>query len=228
MTDVRSAGSVQALADETLDSYGGIHIVCNNAGVGTNEMGDSIWTSPANDWKWCFEVNVWGVLNGIKAFVPLMLERGEEGHVINTSSGNGGLYPLPTTPIYSTTKAAVTTITEVLNYQLQMRGAKLKAAVLYPGPHIVNTGIFQAARNRPADIPYENEPLPPPALEDMEKMYAAAGMEWAVTEPSEVAEYTLEAVREDRFWILPESANIDVALRARLEGILARRNPSLG
>ena len=110
VTDVRSLESVQALAGTTVDTYGGVHIVCNNAGVGTNEMGDTIWTSPDNDWQWCFQVNVWGVLNGIKAFVPVMLEGGEEGHVINTSSGNGGLYPLPTTPIYSTTKAAVTTI----------------------------------------------------------------------------------------------------------------------
>jgi len=99
VTDVRSLESVQALADATLGAFGAVHILCNNAGVGTNEMGDTIWTSRDNDWKWCFEVNVWGVLHGIKAFVPGMLERGEEGHVINTSSGNGGLYPLPTTPV---------------------------------------------------------------------------------------------------------------------------------
>ncbi|MCP5071093.1 MAG: SDR family NAD(P)-dependent oxidoreductase, partial [bacterium] len=171
VTDVRSLESVQALAAATLDTYGAIHILCNNAGVGTNEMADTIWTSSDNDWKWCFQVNVWGVLNGIKAFVPPMLDGGEEGHVINTSSSNGGLYPLPTTPIYATTKAAVTTITEVLNYELQMQGAKIKAGVLYPGPHIVNTGIFSAARNRPADIPYEREPVPPPVLEDMKEMY---------------------------------------------------------
>ena len=228
VTDVRSFESVKALADHTLDTHGAIHIVCNNAGVGTNEMGDTIWTSPSNDWKWCMEVNVWGVLNGIKAFVPLMLEGGQEGHVINTSSGNGGLYPLPTTPIYTTTKAAVTSMTEVLNYQLQMQGAKIKAGVLYPGPHIVNTGIFNAARNRPDDIPYEKDPLPPPTLEGMEEMMKGAGMEWAVTEPEEVAEYTLEAIRNDQFWILPESQRTDQALRSRLEGIIARKNPSLG
>jgi len=226
--DVRHLESVQALAGATLDAYGGVHVVCNNAGVATNEMADTIWTSPGNDWKWCFEVNVQGVLNGIKAFVPLMLERGEEGHVINTSSGNGGLYPLPTTPIYSTTKAAVTTISEVLNYQLQMQGAKIKAGVLYPGPHIVDTGIFQAARNRPDDTPYEREPVPPPTLDDMEEMFTQAGMKWGVTKPAEVAEYTLEAIRNDQFWILPESANADAAVRARLEGILARTNPRLG
>ncbi len=227
-TDVRSLESVQALAGETLDRYGAIHIVCNNAGVGTNEMADTIWSSPESDWRWCFQVNIYGVLNGIKAFVPPMLERGEEGHVINTSSGNGGLYPLPTTPIYSTTKAAVTTISEVLNYQLQMQGAKIKAGILYPGPHIVDTGIFNAARNRPEDTPYDKEPVPPPSLADMEQMYTAAGMEWAVTQPPEVADYTLEAIKNDQFWILPESQRTDEAVKARLEGILARTNPSLG
>ncbi len=228
VTDVRSLDSVQALAGETIDTYGAVHILCNNAGVGTNEMGDTIWTSPDNDWKWCFQVNVWGVLNGIKAFVPVMLERGEEGHVINTSSGNGGLYPLPTTPIYSTTKASVTTISEVLNYQLQMKGAKIKAGVLFPGPHIVNTGIFNAARNRPDEIPYEKEPLPPPTLEVMEEMMTSAGMSFELTEPHEVAEYTLEAIRQDKFWILPESVDTDAALRARLDGIVSRTNPTLG
>jgi NAD(P)-dependent dehydrogenase (short-subunit alcohol dehydrogenase family) len=227
-TDVRSLESVQALAGETIDAYGAVHVVFNNAGVGTNEMADTIWTSPDSDWRWCFQVNVWGVLNGIKAFVPLMIERGEDGHVINTSSGNGGLYPLPTTPIYSTTKAAVTTISEVLNYQLQMQGAKIKAGVLFPGPHIVNTGIFNAARNRPEDTPYDKDPVPPPSLDDMEEMYTAAGMEWAVTQPAEVAEYTLEAIKNDQFWILPESPNTDTAVKARLEGIISRTNPSLG
>jgi NAD(P)-dependent dehydrogenase (short-subunit alcohol dehydrogenase family) len=227
VADVRSLESVQALADAAFDAHGAVHILCNNAGVATMELEDKIWTSRDNDWKWCFQVNIWGVLNGVKAFVPRMLEAGEEGHVINTSSGNGGLYPLPTTPIYSTSKAAVTTISEVLNYQLQLVGAKIKAGVLYPGPYIVNTGIFAAARNRPDDVPYEREPVRPPTLEDMRGMYEQAGLEWAVTQPDEVAEYTLDAIRSDRFWILPESDHADAAVRARLEGILARTNPRL-
>jgi len=228
VTDVRHREAVQALADASFDTYGAVHILCNNAGVATMEMGDTLWTSRDNDWRWCFQVNVWGVLNGIKAFVPAMLEAGEEGHVINTSSGNGGLYPLPTTPIYATTKAAVTTISEVLHYQFQMSGAKLKAGVLFPGPHIVDTGIFQAARNRPEDLPYEREPIPPPTLEQTKEMMVQAGMEWAVTQPAEVADYTLEAIRNDQFWILPASERVDTNVRARLESILARTNPVLG
>jgi NAD(P)-dependent dehydrogenase (short-subunit alcohol dehydrogenase family) len=185
-----------------------------------------IWDSPDNDWMWTFRVNVWGVLNGIKAFVPLMLERGEEGQVVNTSSGNGGLYPLPMTPIYSSSKAAVTCISEVLNCQLQMAGAKIKASVLFPGPNIVRTNIFSAARNRPSDLPYEKEPTsPPPSLEDIKGMIESAGMKFAVTEPGDVADFAFEGIRNDQFWILPPSEQTDAALRNRLEGILGRQNP---
>jgi NAD(P)-dependent dehydrogenase (short-subunit alcohol dehydrogenase family) len=227
VTDVSRIESVQALARATLDTYGAVHVVCNNAGVGTDETKSMIWESAANDWTWTFRVNVWGVLNGIRAFVPLMLERGEEGHVVNTSSGNGGLYPLPMTPIYSSSKAAVTCISEVLSYQLQMVGAKIKASVLFPGPHIVRTNIFTAARNRPADLPYEKEPTsPPPTLENIRDMIESAGLKFAVTEPEEVAEYAFEGIRHDRFWILPPSEQTDAALRNRLDGILARRNPA--
>ncbi len=227
-TDVSRYGDVVRLARQTLDTYGAVHIVCNNAGIGTDETRSTIWQSPDNDWTWAFRVNVWGVLHGIRAFVPIMLERGEDGHVVNTSSGNGGLYPLPTTPIYATTKAAVTTISEVLHYQLQMAGAKVRASVLYPGPNIVATNIFSAARNRPDDLPYETAPTaPPPTLADIQGMYEAAGLAFAVTEPEEVADYAVEGIRNDRFWILPPSERTDAAVRARLEGILARRNPEL-
>lgn len=226
VTDVSRLESVRELARATLHAYGAVHVVCNNAGIGTDETKGMIWDSPDNDWKWTFRVNVWGVLNGIKAFVPLMLERGEEGHVVNTSSGNGGLYPLPMTPSYSSSKAAVTCISEVLNYQLQMVGAKIKASVLFPGPHIVRTNIFSAARNRPVDLPYEKEPsAPPPTLEDIKGMIESSGRKFSVTEPHEVADFALEGIRNDQFWILPPSEQTDAAVRSRLEGIVARKNP---
>jgi NAD(P)-dependent dehydrogenase (short-subunit alcohol dehydrogenase family) len=228
VTDVSKLASLQALADEVYDRHGACHVLCNNAGVGTDETRSRIWDSPEADWTWTLRVNVWGVLHGIKAFVPRMLAGGEEGHVVNTSSGNGGLYPLPFTPIYATTKAAVTTITEVLHHQLRMAGSKLRAAVLYPGPHIVDTGIFRAARNRPADLPPERELPPPPTLDDIRQMTESAGATFAVTRPDEVAEYALAALREDRFWILPpESAESDARVRARVESILARSDPPL-
>ena len=224
--DVARYDSVQALAKQVFATHGNVHLLCNNAGIGTDETKSMVWDSAGNDWTWAFGVNVFGVVHGIRAFVPTMLARGEEGHVLNTSSGNGGLYPLPTTPIYAATKAAVTTVTEVLHYQLQMTGAKLRASVLYPGPHMVNTNIFAAARNRPAELPLERDLGPPPTLEEIRTMMEGAGVEFQLTEPEEVAEHALEGVRNEQFWILPPSKSADAAVRARLESLLARTNPS--
>jgi len=229
VADVSRYEQVEALARRTLDRYGAIHVVCNNAGVGLDEMDTRIWEAEESDWAWALGVNVWGVIHGIRAFVPLMLERGEEGHVVNTSSGNGGLVSLPNTPVYSTTKAAVTTLSEVLNYQLQMVGAKIKAAVLFPGPNIVNTNILAADRNRPAELAPDRVPgRPTPTLDDIRGVMEKAGIRFAVTEPDEVAETTLQALREDRFWILPPSLEQDERIRARSESILERRTPVLG
>jgi NAD(P)-dependent dehydrogenase (short-subunit alcohol dehydrogenase family) len=228
VTDVRKLDSVKALAAKTVDSYGGVQLLFNNAGVGTDETRQMLWQSPENDWRWVLDVNLFGVLNGIKAFVPGMLERGEEAYVVNTSSGNGGLFPLPTTPIYASVKAAVTCVSEVLHAQLQMTGAPVKAGVLFPGPHLVRTNIFTAYRNRPADVPYETEPdAPPPTLEEIRGMIEGAGLEFAVTEPADVAELAFQGIREDRFWLLPASEETDGRVRERLQGILARENPPL-
>ena len=113
VTDVSDFGSVEHLRGRAYGQYGAVHVLCNNAGVGAGAEG-KMWEHTLNDWGWGFSVNVWGVIHGIKAFVPAMLEGGEEGHIVNTSSGNGGIAPIPNTAIYATTKAAVTTLTEVL------------------------------------------------------------------------------------------------------------------
>lgn len=228
VADVSKFESVQALADGVYQRFGAVHLLFNNAGIGTDERANTVWDAPENDWRWAFGVNVWGVLHGIRAFVPRMIAGGEEGHVVNTSSGNGGLYPIPTTPIYATTKAAVTTISETLRLQLEMHGARIGASVLFPGPHIVRTNIFTAGRNRPADLPMEREPAaPPPTIEELKTMIESVGMPFGVTEPEEVAEHAIEGVRADRFWILPPSEDIDRRLRERCEELLARRNPQL-
>ena len=186
-----------------------------------------MWDLPLNDWRWCMAVNVWGIIHGIKAFVPGMIAHGEEGHVVHTSSGNGGLILVPTTPIYSATKAAVSAITESLHLQLTMQGANIHAHVLYPGPHIVASNIFTAARNRPADLPPERPLGPPPTLDDLRKWAEQAGRPFQVTTPDEVAEYAVAGVRAGRYFLLPESAEMDARIRARSEAVLARRDPQL-
>jgi NAD(P)-dependent dehydrogenase (short-subunit alcohol dehydrogenase family) len=225
VTDVSRYESVEALARETFATWGNVHLLFNNAGVGLGEAQRRIWTLPDEDWRWGFGVNVWGVVHGIRAFVPRMIERGEEGHVVNTSSPNGGLVILPTTPIYSATKAAVTSISETLHYQLLMEGAKIKASVLFPGPHLVDTNILNASRNRPDEL--RSSSSTPATYVDMRQLAQSSGVAFKLTQPEEVAELALDGILNDRFWILPASEENDARLRERLAGILERRNPVL-
>lgn len=221
--DVTKADSVNALADAVYGRFGAAHLVFNNAGVGLGEAQRAFWDLPANDWHWGFDVNVFGVVYGIQAFVPRMLAGGEEGVIINTSSGNGGLRSLPNTPIYAASKAAVTSMSEVLHQQLLREGDKLKAAVLFPGPHVVNTSILASKRNRPQDYGAQDDNKP--AYETMEDLVRTTGLKMALTEPEEVASFALDGVRQGRFWLLPVSPENDDKLRDRMASILDRSNP---
>lgn len=223
--DVSSQESMLALEAASREAFGNVHILCNNAGVGIKEAQRRIWSLTENDWQWGYGVNVMGIANGIRAFVPGMLAHGEKGHVVNTSSGNGGLTSMPTTPIYASTKAAVTSLTEVLHYQFLMDEAALQAHVLFPGPHIVNTNILSSMRNRPEQLRDDNEPVAYTTMEELAKASGIKNMQ--LTEPEEVAVQCLEGIRAGKFWILPESENNDAKFRARTENILARENPSL-
>ena len=151
VTDVTSLESVEALRDAALAEYGAVHIICNNAGIGSGSEGQ-IWEHHVNDWRWSLDVNVMGVVNGINAFVPHMLAQDEEGHVVNTTSGNGGFTPLINSAVYATTKAAVTTITECLWGQLREVGAKVSASLLYPSTEFAGDAQHRhlATRRQPS------------------------------------------------------------------------------
>jgi NAD(P)-dependent dehydrogenase (short-subunit alcohol dehydrogenase family) len=223
--DVTRAESVDGLAKRVFSTYGNVHLLFNNAGVGIKEAKRRIWTLPEKDWQWIYAVNVIGVTNGIRAFVPAMLEHGEEGHVINTSSGNGGITSLPTTPAYASTKAAVTSLTEVLRVQLLMDGAKLQAHLLFPGPNLVNTNILSSDRVRPEAFRIEGQP--PATYVDMKALAKSAGVDFELTEPEEVADMAIDGIREGRFWILSKRGKSDELLKARTQSILQRKNPEL-
>jgi NAD(P)-dependent dehydrogenase (short-subunit alcohol dehydrogenase family) len=187
VTDVSNWESVVALRERTLEAYGGVHVVCNNAGIGAGAEG-RLWEHELNDWRWAIAVNVYGVIHGVNAFVPLMLERGDAGHVVNTSSGNGGIAPLLGTPEYSVTKAAVVTLTEVLDGQLRDAGAAVGASVLFPGPHMLRTGLFEAWRHRPPEFARARpRDAPPVTLEQYEALMRDAGVEVQYTPVEEVA-----------------------------------------
>lgn len=226
VTDVSDYDSVVELRDEALERHGAVHVLCNNAGVGAGAVGQ-MWEHDLNDWRWGIGVNVWGVVHGIKAFVPSMVASGEPGHVINTSSGNGGVAPLPSTAIYALTKAAVVTATECLYAQLQAAGSQVGASVLFPGPHMLRTGLFSSWRNRPAEL-HNADPstMRRGSIEAFEKRMADAGVTPTYTPVDEVAGQVVDAIRSDRFWILPESESSDERLRARTASMLDRTNPT--
>jgi NAD(P)-dependent dehydrogenase (short-subunit alcohol dehydrogenase family) len=224
-TDVADFASVEALRDATLSTYGAVHVVCNNAGIGAGAEGP-MWQHELNDWAWALAVNVWGVIHGINAFVPAMLDGGDDGHVVNTSSGNGGVSPLSSTPQYSATKAAVVTISECLYGQLNDAGAKVSVSVLFPGPHMLRTGLFESWRTRPDRFAKQRpRQTPYTTVEALEAQMKAAGIEPAYTPVEHVAAQVVDGIRADRFWILPESEHLDATMRARFESMSNRTNP---
>jgi len=224
--DVRHPESVAALADAALARFGSVHVVCNNAGVGSGSQGP-MWEHELNDWAWALGVNVMGVVHGIRTFVPILLRQGEEGHVVNTSSGNGGIAPLAGTPIYAASKSAVTVISECLYAQLAAAaGGRVRVSVLYPGPNWMRTGIFDSERNRPPELAQARPGTAPrPTFDALREQMRGAGIPFEETPLEVVAESVVAGILGERFWILPASARTDAAIRARAESMLARSEP---
>jgi NAD(P)-dependent dehydrogenase (short-subunit alcohol dehydrogenase family) len=221
VTDVTKPEALEHLAARTIDEYGAVHLLCNNAGIGPGGQ-TSLWEYEPSDWRWCLDVNVLGIAWGIRAFVPRMLPQGE-GHIVNTSSGNGGIAPMGDAAIYAMSKSAVTSLTELLYFQLKSQGTGLSCSVLFPGPHWLRTQLWEAWRTRPAEYAKTVErSAPRPSFEAFEQQMAAAGTPLEITPLEEVAARVLDAVREDRFWINPGS---DEPLDARYAAMKARRNP---
>ncbi len=221
--DVTKEQAVEQLADTVFARFGAVHLLFNNAGVGLGEANRKIWTLPLNDWRWGIDVNVLGVVHGIKAFVPRMLASGEQGVVINTSSSNGGLRSLPNTPIYAASKAAVTSISEVLHQQLLREGTQVRSAILFPGPNTVNTSIMASNLVRPDE--YAEGTSREVAYRTMQELVEKTGLKISLTEPEEVADFAVDGVKAGRFWLLPESETGDAMLQDRMTNILARVDP---
>ncbi|NUR29460.1 MAG: SDR family NAD(P)-dependent oxidoreductase [Catenulispora sp.] len=225
VTDVSLPDSVAALADRAFGAFPSVDVLCNNAGVGSGAEGP-MWQHERTDWQWAFAVNVWGVFHGVQAFLPRMLAQDTPGHVVNTSSPDGGIAPLPTASVYAVTKSAIVTMTEALYAQLKQADAKIGASVLFPGPHMVRTGLWESYRNRPERYA-KTKPrqTPYPTLEGWEQAMKAAGQEPKMTEPEEVAAHALEGIRTGTFWILPRGGSSDDMIRRRAQSMLERSNP---
>jgi len=213
VTDVSSPESVNALADKVFDRHGACHLLFNNAGVAAPSA--NVWETTVNDWKWVHGVNVHGVIHGIQAFVPRMIASGEEGHVINTSSGDGGISPLPYQSVYASSKAAVSCISECLAAQLQSEGTKLGASVFYPSGGLLDTGIWTTDRNRPSDLARERPYDPVPTVQDFKVAAEKAGWELEFQDLDELARYCLQGVREKRFVIMIRVEEAEATLMQR-------------
>lgn len=225
VTDVSDLASVESLAAAVYERHGACHVLCNNAGVGAPSA--KVWETTPNDWRWVFGVNVTGVVNGILAFVPRMLEAGEEGHVVNTSSPDGPISPLPTASVYAASKAAVSTITECLAAQLEADGAPVAASVFYPSGGLLRTGLWTADRTRPPELarerPRTTEPMTPERLEEMAR---ASGRELHWQDLDELAAVVVAGLRDRRFVMMLDLPQAADTLRGRADALGRGRLPS--
>lgn len=224
-TDVSSLESVEALRDATVAAFGGVHVVCNNAGVASGAHG-RLWEHETNDWRFAFSVHVYGVINGINAFVPYLLEQGGEAHIVNTSSHNGGFSPIAASPTYATCKAAVVTLSECLWGQLHEVGSDIGVSVLFPSGKtqgILDTGIWAAADRPPEFAP--DAPIDTTNKMQMwMQMQEAAGTPVQFTPLSEVADTVVDGLYANRFWMV-EEGRFEEMVQQRTDVILRRGAP---
>jgi NAD(P)-dependent dehydrogenase (short-subunit alcohol dehydrogenase family) len=202
VTDVSSAPSVEELAAGVFEREGACHLLFNNAGV-TSGGGGRPWEQEANDWKWCFSVNVFGVANGMLAFVPRMIEAGEPGVVVNTSSMDGGVAPVPYASVYASSKAAISCLTEALAHQLIGAGTALRAAVFYPSGGLLNTGLWTAQRNRPPELARltPRPPAPGTTFEEFKAMLESSGRSAELMDLRELGRFVMRGVKAGDFII---------------------------
>jgi NAD(P)-dependent dehydrogenase (short-subunit alcohol dehydrogenase family) len=219
-TDVSNYDSVVTLADIVYADYGNCHILWNNAGV-TSGGGGNPWDQEPNDWRWCFSVNVFGTSNGVLAFVPRMIAADEPGVVVTTSSGDGGIAPVPYASVYASSKAAISCFTEALAHQFVAQKTKLRASIFYPSGGLLETGLWEAQRNRPPELARvrPRPPAPGTTFAEFKATLAAAGRPTETVDLRELGRFAVNGVREGRFVI---SHNLDGAgrlLHARADAI---------
>ena len=211
--DVSNAPEVEAFAQLIDRELGGAHLVCNNAGV--SPLG-APWEMSEGDWRWILGVNLWGVIHGVRSFVPRLLAR-DDGHVVNTASVAGIINP-PGSAAYNVTKHAVVALSETLYHDLRERNSRVGVSLLCPA--YVPTGIADSERNRPAGIEPTIKTEQTLAREAMLRKAVSSGRLSADDVPRAV----VQAVKEERFYVLTHP-RIKGAIRARMEDILEERAP---
>jgi NAD(P)-dependent dehydrogenase (short-subunit alcohol dehydrogenase family) len=186
-----------------------------------------LWLNTPNDWRWTFGVNVFGVANGVHVFLPHMVEHGDDGHVVNTSSPDGGIVAMPSAAVYASSKAAVVTLTECLHHQLRAIDSRIGASVLLPSGGLLLTGLWTADRNRPSELERERpRSRPGMTAEAFRELMSSQGHDIPVMPLDEVASWVVTGILAGRFWLLPDGL-MDDDVRARAEAIIARKEPYL-
>ncbi|OLL28705.1 hypothetical protein BTH42_26135 [Burkholderia sp. SRS-W-2-2016] len=220
--DVSNGEAVDALARTTLDTFGGVHLLFNNAGVGGN--GGLVWENTERDWQWLLGVNLWGVIHGVRAFTPLMLDAakrdaGYRGHIVNTASMAGLLAP-PLMGPYNVSKHAVVALSESLYQDLSLVTQQVACSVLCP--YFVPTGIANAQRNRPAEL---SNDVPPTLSQRVARALSEKAVSSGKVSAEAVAAMVFDAIRDEQFYIYshPHALN---PVKTRAEDIVTPRNPT--
>jgi NAD(P)-dependent dehydrogenase (short-subunit alcohol dehydrogenase family) len=214
--DVSRPEDVERLARETYDAFGAAHVLCNNAGVAV--IG-AVHEHTLADWEWVINVNLWGVIHGVRAFLPRMLGGGDEGHIVNTAS-MAGLTTAPFMSVYDVTKHGVVALSESMYREFQVTGAPIGVSVVCPG--LIDTNIMRSSRNRPENLAEAGKAGP--AAEAFGQALAdrlAGGYP-----PSEVAEQVVAGIREGRFYIVPAQPEVKSAIGIRARDLIELRNPT--
>jgi NAD(P)-dependent dehydrogenase (short-subunit alcohol dehydrogenase family) len=222
LTDVSKAADVKALAQKTLDAFGAVHLLFNNAGVAA---GTTVWATTLADWQWVLGVNLWGVIYGIHFFVLVMLRQDTECYIVNTASVAGLIGGNGNDP-YTVSKHGVVVLSEALYRELEQAGPNIGVSVLCPG--IINTNILESERNRPAELQNAlgteqidiSDPKVKAMLQNIKEIFEK-GMK-----SSQVADIVFNAIREKKFYLLPNGEIFKTMIQTRLDDISQERNPT--
>lgn len=225
-TDIADEHSVAALADRVFADHGRCNLLFNNAGV-TSGGGGKPWQQEPNDWRWCFGVNVFGTAFCTSAFVPRMIEGGEPGQIINTSSGDGGFAPVPMASVYAASKAAVSCFSESLHHNLVSEGTDLRVSVFYPSGGLLRTGLFTASRNRPENLARVGAATGRTGMtfDQMKSWLADAGHDVTEADLDELGDFVVDEAAQRRYIIGRNLGSTVDLLHRRADAIGAREVP---
>lgn len=220
-TDVSKGSELQALADATMARFGAVHLLFNNAGVAD---GGAVWEGSEADWNWVLGVNLHGVINGLRAFTPLMLaaaakDPGYRAHIVNTAS-MAGVVVAPTLGMYCVSKHAVLALSETLWQELALLTQQVHCSVLCPS--FVDTGINQSQRNRPADAESAQGHS---QSQQAGRVMLDRGVAAGTINATDISRITFEAIQADRFYVFPHEQALEAA-RARFANLVAQKNPN--